>query len=411
MRYFAITILFLLVQSTSLLAQPYWVVNKSIENQDEFYFGIGHSEISEIASDESAYIHFSKMIEVQVQTTTERFIEENESEISNITINSTKIESDVELRGITITERFYDEESNIFYSLIKYTVSDYEKILKRELNSEIIILKEKNRNEEARKAEEIRHSAEIDKIYEAESQSAMEKEAAEDKLKQQEAERRLEHEKFMLNHYKAFYEKPILPYLITSQNAEVGINNHEFIFKPTIAPFNFIQASYNYYTEYLGFSLGLYWKNNKIEEQDFQIKLRIFKDKFGVYPIALAVGVVQYSRNISNFSDYKKIEWSVSPSVMMNVSFPQIYSTVSFSIDRRRTSFGLQYFPFFEQLNGKISLILQTDYIFMDDYKDRFGKNLIFQPGLRFEVIKNSVSLMISYEDNEFTTITLDFML
>ncbi len=215
----------------------------------------------------------------------------------------------------------------------------------------------------------------------------------------------------MQDHYKLFYEKPVAPYLINFQNAEVGYKHHEFIFKPTIAPLNFIQANYNYYTEYLGFSLGLYWKNKKIEEQDLLIKFRILKERFGIYPIALAIGIVQYSYNISNFSNSNEIEWGVSPSVMMNISFPQIYSTASLSADIRKISFGLQYFPFFENLNGKISLILQSDFIFMEEYEDRFGNNFILQPGLSFEVIQNSVLLIISYEDNEFVTLTFDFKL
>ena len=295
------------------------------------------------------------------------------------------------------------------FCLIKYSISAYEKILKRELNSEIKILKEKHKNKEEKIKEDARHSNEISKIEEAESILQMEREKREEDLEQKEEARRLEHEKFMEDQYKLFYEKPVSPYLIDFQNAEVGIKSHEFIFKPAIAPINFIQANYNFYTEYLGFSLGLYWKNKKIEEQDLLIKLRILKERFSIYPIALAIGVVQYSYNISNFTNHDEIKWGVSPSVMMNISFPQIYSTASFSVDRRKVSFGLQYFPFFENLNGKFSFVLQSDFILMKEFEDRFGNNFILHPGLNFEVIQNSLLLMISYEDNEFVTLTFDF--
>ena len=154
-----------------------------------------------------------------------------------------------------------------------------------------------------------------------------------------------------------------------------------------------------------------YWRNNKVQQKDFQIKLRILKENFGIYPIALAVGIVQYSNAISNFSNFDNIEWGVSPSFMFNISFPQIYSTTSFTLDRRKTSLGFRYFPFFNYLNGKVSLILQSDFIFMNEYKDRFGNRVILQPGLNFEVIPNSLFIMLSYEDNEFATITLDFKL
>ena len=38
------------------------------------YFGIGVSEISEMDADENAYLHFGKMIEVKVHSTTERVL-------------------------------------------------------------------------------------------------------------------------------------------------------------------------------------------------------------------------------------------------------------------------------------------------------------------------------------------------
>lgn len=409
MQYLSIVTFLILFQTSLLFAQPYWVIKQSIENNSQYYYGIGTSNNSEESADDKAYINFGKMIELKVQSSTENILEEDSSGIKNTSLNITKIESDVRLKGITITERFFDEKNEIYYSLIKYTISEYEKIYKRELKNEISLLKEKNRQKEEKIKEDTRHSNELAKIEEAELISKMEREKKEEQLELLEEKRKREHEQFMQTQYMLFYEKPVAPYLINIQNAEVGIESNELILKPTIAPFNFIQANYNLYTEYLGFSLGIYWKNKKIEEQDFLIKLRILKEKFGIYPITLAVGVVQYSYNISDLSNSDEIKWGVSPALMMNVSFPQVYSTASIYIERRKLSLGFQYYPFFASLNGKVSLILQSDVIFMKEYEDRFGNNFIVQPGLRFEVIENAVVLMISYEDNEYTTLTFDF--
>jgi len=242
---------YLFLTTTFVFAQPYWVINKSVENDEQYYFGIGYSSISELKADEHAFINFGKMIELKVHSTTEILLEENNLEISNKTVNSTKIESSVKLKGITITERFYDKENKQFFSLIKYTIAEYEDILKRELNSEIAILKEKNKNEEAKREENFRHIEEISKLAETEAISRIEKEKREDNIKAAEEEQRLKHERFMLNHYKLFYEKPVSPYLITTQNAEVGVKPHEFVLKPTVVPLNFVQANYHFYTDYL----------------------------------------------------------------------------------------------------------------------------------------------------------------
>ena len=111
MRYLTIVVLFILFYSPFLFAQPYWVKNKTIEHNSQYYFGIGVSDISEVAADDAAYINFGKIIEIKVQSITERILDENKSGITDITLNSTKIESDDKLKGITITERFYNDDS------------------------------------------------------------------------------------------------------------------------------------------------------------------------------------------------------------------------------------------------------------------------------------------------------------
>jgi len=411
MRFIIIFALGVFFDATFLYSQPYWVANRTIKNNLQYYYGIGSSKISEKAADDEAYIQFSKMIEVKIQSTTERFLEENKDNISDLTINSTKIETDIKLRGIAITERFYDEKNKIFYSKIEYPISMYESILKRELKSEIEILIEKNKNEERRKLEGIRNIEELSKIVEAEKIAKFESDKREDKIQQLQKERELEYEKFMNQFYKLFYDKPVSPFLINFQNAELGLNNHEFILKPTVNPVSFIQTNYSFYTKYLGFSLGFYLKDKKVEEQDFQAKLRILKEKFGIYPVSLALGVVQYSYNISGFSEFNKIKWGFSPSFMMNISFPQIYSTASVYAESRKMILGFQHYLFFEELKGKFSLMLQSSFWFNTAFSDSFGNKFILEPGITFEVIENYVLFMISYEHNEFLTLTFDFKL
>lgn len=402
------TILIVFSNNISAQDKPYWVVHETVENPEQYYFGVGVSSRSKEEADNDAYVNFSKMIEVKVQSMTEIFIEENQDIIKDGMINKSRIESDVKLKGVSITARFRDEQAGIFYSLIKYERSAYEEMVKRGIEQEVEELKAKYSAEEQKKQEELRHSAEMAKLKENETREKMEREKREEYLEEQKKQRRIERERFITEHYKTFIDTPVPAFLIDIQNAELEQKKHEVILKPTVYPLSFIQANYNFYGKYLGFALGFYWQDKKLQCQDAQIKLRLFKDRYDAYPIALAIGLVQYSYHLSNFSDVNSIRGSVTPALYANVSLPQLANHISLFVDRRKLSISIQYFPFFEYFKGKLSMLAQNDLVFLKAFRNRFNNNFIVQPGLGFEVIPNSFQLMFSYEDNEFVTMTIN---
>lgn len=403
--------LIILFSITMLSAQtiPYWAENETVRNPDQYYFGIGISQDSKSEADQQAFVQFAQMIELKVQSITETYLKESGGEIEDVIIDQAKIQTDVKLKGITVSERFYNEEKGIYYSLIQYERDEYEQMVKEQLRKEVEMLREKNIAEEKKKREELRHQKEMEQLKTEEERARMEEERKQEILERQKKQRRMERERFFNTHYRTFYEKPPTPFFFDFQSAVMAEHSNQIVLKPSVYPLSFTQANYNLYTKYLGFSLGAYWVDRKLELQDFQIKLQLLNDRYGVYPIALSVGIVQYATAISDFDDVDVIQGSVSPSLLANISIPQLYGQAALAVDRRKLSVALQHYPLFDYFNGKIALILQNDLYFLKSYRNRFNDDFLLQAGINFEVIPRAMFLMFSYEDNEFLVLTIDY--
>ena len=406
-----IGIQFFLLHNVNLFAQdqPYWVKHATIPDANKYYFGIGYSDRSRSEADDKARIEFSKMIEVDVISKTEYELKEKNYKLDDRYKVESRVLANMKLKGIAIHERWQNTATGQYYSLIKYEKDEYENILISDIRREINLLSEQLRSQEKKAAEELRHKQEMDKINEEKARAEMESQRRKEILNAEKKRRRSERESLIFQEYQHFYKKPIPPFLIDISNAIVGFPENQVILKPTLYPFSFIQANYNHNWSYLGFSFGLYWNNKELQLQDAHLKLKIFRDHYGIYPIAIAIGLVQYSKNISNFSDLSAIKPGVTPSLYTNASIPQLYSHTTLYLDARKISFGIQYHPFFEHFAGKLYVLVQNDMIFMKEFRNRFNDRFLVQPGIGFEVVPGALFLLFSYEDNEFITLTLDY--
>ena len=107
---------------------------------------------------------------------------------------------------------------------------------------------------------------------------------------------------------------------------------------------------------------------------------------------------------------YEVINIDYSLFVAGNLSIPQLYLHSSVFVDSRTLALGFNYYPLFNQFQGKLELILQSELIFDPDYRTRFDNQFLFQPGVRFAVDPDFFKIMVSYERNEFITFTFDLM-
>lgn len=393
-----------------LLAQnkekPYWVEHENIKNATNYYFGIGRSKKSSDAADDEARVAFSKNISVQVKSLTETVLSDSDEEIRDEYKKQTAVSSDLDLSGISITKRWFDEENKIHYSLIKYTRKQYNSIFIEKLRDEIELIKEKNINKEKQEREKLRHDKEQAVINAQEALAKIEQQKIEDQIEIKKQAAKKERVSHLYRTRGAFINMLPPDRLLDIRNAEINKNGHYLSLSPTIKPLGVLRGNYTLSWKYLAYSFGLYSVNNQLQLQDMHLKLRVLSSPKSVYHTALAIGVNQFMYGVSDFS-FKNTGYSVFLSGDMSI--PQFYSYASLYVDIRKLVIGVTYYPFFEQLQGKLSFIIQNELIFNSNYSNRFGDMILIEPGIRFAVIPNSFNMMISFEENEYVAFSFEF--
>lgn len=117
---FLITILIWLffVPVAEAIPAPNWVLGKGHPKYNEQFYiiGVGHSDKSTTSANESARAELIKSIRVKVSSVVQDHISTNENDsVSSASINS---ETDFLLEGSQVKDGWYDEEKDIYYSLV-----------------------------------------------------------------------------------------------------------------------------------------------------------------------------------------------------------------------------------------------------------------------------------------------------
>jgi predicted nucleic-acid-binding Zn-ribbon protein len=408
--YLIFTILSLVI--TLLSAQntekPYWVENKSVENSDEYFYGIGISERSSDDADDKARISFSKNVSVKVKSLTEVTLSENEKNISDEYRRQTAVVSEMDLKGISITEQWYDINNKKYYSLICYTKRGYNAIFLANLNNELEILRAENQSSEKELRENQRHQSELQKIKLEKEQQDMALQKEKEKLKSEKTKVKQSRKSKLLKTRADFIKMSAPNRVIDIQTAEINTKRHSFYIAPTVNPFGVLRASYIFSWKLISCSVDLNFEENNLQFEDMYLKLRLLSTDGGVFHSAIAVGVNQFAHSVSNF-DKKNCGYSIFGAA--NISAPGIYSHFSIYADIRKVSIGFIYYPLFNYFKGRVSLVLQNEMIFNVDYRNRFGDKLLIEPGIRFYIIPNKFNMLISYEGNEYTAFTFELFL
>ena len=411
-RRFLIPLLLILFLATFVFSQesekPAWVKNLNIENPDKHYFGIGQSSNSREEADDQARVAFAKNVSVSVESMTKSFLSESNQEIRDEFEEQSKVSADIKLRGISISQRWEDKANKKFYSLIKYGKEEYRKIYQSELKAELAQLKQKNLAKEKKRREKIRHEAEMAKLKAAKKEREIQLQRERDRLEQKERRASRQHEQHLMATRGNFIRMAAPVKTLDLRNAEISQKTHEISVSAALGPFDLGRAGYSFYWKY--FSAGFNVRKNikTIAFQESYLKLQVLNTEKRIYHAALALGVNQLSQHIANFKNFDKDHIDYSLFVTGNVSLPQFYLHSSFFADRRKAAMGLNYYPLFDQLSGKLEVILQSEIIYDPDYRTRFNDQFLFQPGLRFAVDPNFFKVMVSYERNEFITFTFD---
>lgn len=411
---FFVSLLMILLMATLVFSQstekPDWVKSLNIENPEHYYFGIGQSDNSREEADDQARVAFAKNVSVSVESMTKSFLAESNQEIRDEFEEQSKVSADIKLRGISISQRWEDKENKKYYSLIKYKKEVYRKIYQNELKNELEQLKQKNLVKEKERQEKIRHDAEMAKLKAAQKEKELQQQREKDRLEEQERRVDREHEQHLWATRGNFIKMPAPVKMLDLRNAEIGSKNHEVSVSAALGPFDLGRAGYSFYWKYLGAGFNVAKNIKTIAFQESYLKLQVLKTEKRIYHVALALGVNQLSHHISNFKNFGKDNIDYSLFVTGNLSLPQLYLHSSIFVDRRKLALGFNYYPLFNQFQGKLEVILQNELIFDPDYRTRFDDQFLFQPGVRFAVDPDFFRVMVSYERNEFITFTFDLM-
>jgi hypothetical protein len=379
---------------------PAWVLQYqetgTIENQEQYYFGVGVSEDSSQDADQKAFTAFGMSIETIVKSETSTYLAEKNGKLTDEITKEIKISTDVGLNGISITGRYQDDKS--FYSIIQYKKEAYNAMLKEEINRSIerqkIALEKEiasNKMKEKQKKEQLRSFKEKKRL---EEKFAIEKGKYRDKLKAD---------------FPEFFSELPAYNLVSFRNAELIPNKKQVNLKAGIAPISIEEVFLAYKVWLLEFSMQASFYDNKYAQQEVQIKYQVLPNTGDFYKLSAAIGFVGYQTDLIHSSFENSEHRILSPFVCANVSVPNLYfSHISGYVDRAKVSVAIQNYPFFRQLKQRLSILLESNFYFEDHLRTSFNESFVVQPAIQFRTTE-TITTSISFEQNETWKLGLEF--
>ncbi len=389
---------------SALFAQnaPYWVTHLTVKNPDKYYFGIGSSTESQKAADDDARGEFSKNVSVKVRSVTDSYLAEKGGRITDSFKRKLKVESGLDLRGITITDRYYNDATGTYYSLIKYEKEKYLTLFKEELEREAERLRHENLTKEETEREKIRHEREMARIAAEKERKRLELQREKERLEAEKLRAKQRHRAHLMATRGDFIRMAMPHRMISVPTAEISGTMQEITITPALKPFGFFKAEYAFFWKIVAVTFNLSQKEKFFDWQEFAIKLRLLNGEIDVFKTGLALGAVQYGYDLEPIDAVSHENIGYSLFLTGNVSVPQFYLHSSLYLDRRKAALSFQYYPFFNDLRGKLSLLLENVVIFDENFRNRFGDRFLIQPAIRFVVVPGLFTTTLSYQLNEY---------
>lgn len=368
------------------IQKPEWVrlflQGKGPVDATDYYVGVGSSKTVQEDADAKARQEFGLNVESHVQTVITREIQETEKRLTDEYTSSARVVSDVVFRGISVTERFEDKEERTFYALIKIQKSVYDTLLVSEIRRDLERKKVENRVSEEKRSEELRsHQAELE----------LRKKEEETRRLEIETERKL---------YEEFFKQRPPEQVVDTRNAEIARKPNTVGLRLGLSPFA-VQSGY-YILSLWRFEIAAhaYFQENVLQREQASFKIQMLEQAGEFYKTSLAFGVIGYGEASSIKSlDTNRLKYSLF--LTGNVALPNAwYSYASLHVDGRKLSIGMSSFPLQRHFKDGISLLLQMDYVWNRDWRNRFGDALLIQGGIRFRA-SDAFSTSFCYEKHE----------
>jgi hypothetical protein len=391
---------------------PQWVARHNagqivIDNPAQYYFGVASSSASQEDADQLALKAFGQSIELNVQTLVEQHISEKQGKVKQLIVHASEISSDVSLKGISITNRFFDASNHTWYSLVKYDKDTYYSILDEEISRSI-----------SRKEKELKKEIEENRLKEQKAQEAQRAKVENEKLRmkkiadkqklRKEKEKLVSKQREMLEQkYPDLFEHGAHK-LITMRNAQTIPGTSVAGCKVGINQFDLLSAEYRARISVLEVGLNGWFSESKWAVQEFDARVQFLGNTGRFNKLTLAFGVKAYYPDLVQTA-FNKTSPTITPAISGDLRMPRFnFLTLSGYADITRLQAGLHFYPLLEQIQDRIGLVMEVNQAIDDMAKTSFGESFYIHPGLQFKTT-DTVFVTFAYEDNQYLTFSLDF--
>jgi hypothetical protein len=397
-KLFAIFFTFILFQIITSQA-PDWVeqfeAGKNIENYNDYYWGIGTSHKTSEKADNGALQQFSRNIETIVKSKIKNQIAEAEGKVSEFTMSSTEISSDVGLRGICITERYQDNGK--FYSIIKYKKTEYNQILAEEIQRDI-----------ERKKMQFEKAQQETKLQEAKAKEDLRRKQEKQRIKRKRSEMKQQYITRFKEQYSDFFQLQAPCKILNTSGASLCQKPTQVLVKGRISPISISKATVSKKIWFLQLTANsLFDSESRFQQAEFYLKYRMLKCQGRFIQAGFSVGASAYFTNLQQ-EDFLEAEQSYSPFLAATVILPHMrFSYANLYADFNKMSVASQSYLFYPQMKHYLAVILELNYIWNEDLRNSHDDLLVFQPALKFQTT-SYLSTMLSYEQNEYMMLSLE---
>jgi hypothetical protein len=398
-----LAVLFLIGSSTTLLAQdiqkPDWVKlyqqGKAFPDTMDCYFGIGSSLASQDLADIKARQEFALNIEARVHHEITHNVEEVDNVLRDEYSATAKLSSDVVLRGISISGRYVDFDLRQYYAIIQIRKSVFDTLLVAEIRRDVERKKAENRANEEKMGEELRSR-----------QADLELRRKEEETRKQE----LEAER---KQYEDFLSLKAPEQVIDLRNGEISRKGYTVGIKTALSPFDVQSAYINLAMWRFELSANAYFqseqflKDNMLDREQASFKIQLLEQAGEFYKTSLAFGVVGYAE-VSTLESLDSTRPRYSLFVGGDVGLPTVLSSfASIYMDGRKFSVGWNCFPVPGKFKDGVCLLVQLDYVWTKEWRNRFSDPFLFQTGIRFRA-SDAFATSFTYEGHEFLVFSIE---
>jgi hypothetical protein len=381
------------------LQKPDWVRlfqrGTALPDTLDCYYGIGSSSLTQDEADVKARQEFAFNIEARIQNVITRNAQETDNVLRDEYSVTVKVSSDVVLHGISITGRYEDMELKQYYALIQIRKSVFDTLLVTEIRRDFERKKAENKVEEERKAEELRSR-----------QAELELRKKEEDTRRQE----LEVEK---KQYEDFLNLRAPEEVVDLRNGEISRKSLTLALNASLSPFNVQSAYFSVAIWHFEVSANTYFqsqqfpKTDMLDREEASFKVQLLEQAGQFYKTSLAFGVVGYAGE-STLGAFDSVRPKYSLFVGGDVALPTaLYSFASVYVDGRKASVGWNCFPFPGNVKDGVSILVQMDYVWNNEWRNRFSDPLLFQTGLRFRA-SDAFASSFTYEAHEYLVFSIE---